>query len=103
MAAEFGEDVHQTICESLLNLPEGNGQIIARWGLLPANTTIDPTAVEPIAEPSWILDLDMSRSQTREFKVEVLMSEAQHFAKRLYTFFRWAVTDEFLRRFGGEQ
>jgi uncharacterized protein (TIGR04255 family) len=102
VSTEFGEYVHQAISESLFNLPEGHGQILARWGLLPADTTIDPTAVEPIDQPSWVLDLDMSLSQMREFSVKTIMSEAQRFAERIYTFFRWAVTDDFLRRFGGE-
>lgn len=102
LATEVGENVHQTINESLFNLPEGQEQIIARWGLLPANATIDPAAVEPIAEHSWVLDLDMSLSTQRVFSVKELVSEAQHFAERIYTFFRWVVNDEFLRRFGGE-
>lgn len=102
IATEFREHVHQTISESLFNLPGGQDQILARWGILPENTTIDPAAVEPINEPSWILDLDMSLSNQREFDVEALMGEAQRFAERIYTFFRWAVTDDFLRRFGGE-
>ncbi|GAB1541812.1 hypothetical protein NUACC21_44850 [Scytonema sp. NUACC21] len=102
LSTEFGKSVHQTISESLFNLPEGHGQLLARWGLLSADTTIDPTVVEPIAQPSWVLDLDMSVSTQREFSIKVIMSEAQHFAERIYTFFRWVVTDDFLQRFGGE-
>lgn len=102
LSAEFGEYVHQAISEYIFSLPEGQGQLLARWGLLPPNTTIDPTAVEPIAQPSWILDLDTSFWNKREFSVKLIMSEAQRFAERIYTFFRWAVTDEFLRHFGGE-
>lgn len=102
VATDLGKYLQQAISESLFDLPEGSGQMLARWGLLPANTTIDPAAVEPVAELSWVLDLDMSLSTQREFKVEGLMSEAHHFAERIYTFFRWAVTDDFLRRFGGQ-
>lgn len=102
VSTEFGEYVHQAISESIFSLPEGQGQLLTRWGLLPADTTIDPTAVEPIAQPSWILDIDMSLCNQQEFSVKVIMSQAQRFAERIYTFFRWAVTDEFLRRFGGE-
>lgn len=102
LATEVGENVHQTINESLFDLPGGQEQIIARWGLLPANATIDPTALEPIAEPSWVLDLDMSLSTQREFSVEGLVSEGQRFAERIYTVFRWVVNDNFLQRFGGK-
>ncbi|MEC4815095.1 MAG: hypothetical protein SAK29_17740, partial [Scytonema sp. PMC 1069.18] len=44
----------------------------------------------------------MSLLKNREFSIEALMSEAQYFAERIYTFFRWAVEDDFLRRFGGK-
>ncbi|KAM3095574.1 TIGR04255 family protein [Phormidesmis sp. 146-35] len=94
--------VHQTINESLFNLPNGEEQIVARWGLIPAGTSFDLYAIEPIDQQSWILDLDMSLSKNREFNIGVLMHEAQHFAERIYTFFRWAVTPSFLRRFGGD-
>ncbi|RUT03418.1 hypothetical protein DSM106972_050570 [Dulcicalothrix desertica PCC 7102] len=101
-AADFKEYIRQTVNESLFIIPDGGEEIIARWGLLPEGITFDPDAIEPIEEPSWILDLDMSLSKNREFSVEGLISEAQRFSERIYTFFRWAVQDEFLRRFGGE-
>ena len=69
---------------------------------MPAGTTFVRDAIEPNAEPSWILDLDMSLSKNREFSIEAMISEAKRFSERIYTFFRWVVTDEFLRRFGGE-
>ncbi|HBB35884.1 MAG TPA: TIGR04255 family protein [Cyanobacteria bacterium UBA8803] len=102
VATELGNYVQQTISESLFNLPEGDGQLLVRWGFLPTGTTIDLATVEAIAEPSWVLDLDMSISTQQEFSVEALMSQMQRFAERIYSFFRWAVTDDFLRRFGGE-
>lgn len=103
VATEFREYISQTINESWFMIPDGGEQIIARWGLMSADVTFDPDAIEPIDTPSWILDIDMSsESKSRDFSVEALMSEAQNFAERIYTFFRWAVQDEFLRRFGGE-
>ncbi|NJK69642.1 MAG: TIGR04255 family protein [Microcoleus sp. CSU_2_2] len=101
MAAEFIENIHQTINESLFVIPSGE-KIIARWGLIPGGVTFDPDAIEPVAESSWILDIDMSLSKNREFSIEELMSEGRCFAERIYTFFRWTVKDDFLRRFGGE-
>lgn len=102
MSSKFKECIHQAIHESLFIIPEREEEIFARWGLMPAGTTFDPSAIEPIPEPSWILDLDMSLSKKREFNIEALMSEGQSFAERLYTVFRWAVNDDFLRRFGGQ-
>jgi uncharacterized protein (TIGR04255 family) len=102
VSADFRDCIRQTINESLFIVPDEGKQILARWGLISANTTFDPDAIEPITEPSWILDLDMSLSKNREFSITVLMQEAKQFSERLYTFFRWTVKDEFLRRFGGE-
>lgn len=102
MATEFREDIRQALNESLFIIPGEGEKILARWGLMSAGSTFVPDAIEPIAEPSWILDLDMSLSKNREFSIEALMSEGQRFAERIYTFFRWAVEDDFLRRFGGQ-
>jgi uncharacterized protein (TIGR04255 family) len=77
------------------------GQITARWGSLPDNATYDPNALEPIAEPSWILDLDMFTTSPVAFESEVLASTAKAFAERIYAVFREMVTDEFLRFYGG--
>ncbi|WP_030005882.1 TIGR04255 family protein [Picosynechococcus sp. NKBG042902] len=100
--SELKSYIQESINQSLFIIPEEGGQILAKWGLIAANTTFDPSVLEPIAEPSWILDLDMSLSKNREFSVEKQMAEAKRFSERLYTFFRWIVQDEFLRRFGGE-
>ncbi len=35
------------------------------------------------------------------FDVEHVVTEAQRYAERIYTLFRWAVTEEFLSRYGG--
>ncbi len=102
VSADFKDNIRQSINESLFIIPDEGQQILARWGLISANTTFDPDAIEPITEPSWILDLDMSLSKNREFSITALMKEAKQFSERLYTFFRWAVKDEFLQRFGGE-
>lgn len=77
-------------------------RLAARWGQLPAGATVDPGALEPLSERSWILDLDMYSTEPYPFDAERVVSEAGRYAERLYTFFRWAVTDEFLRRFGGQ-
>ncbi len=76
-------------------------QLRARWALLPPNTTYDPSAVNPVSETSWVLDLDMFRAGPVAFSTDRLIADAERFAARIYTFFRWAVTDEFLRHYGG--
>ncbi|MEK7470201.1 MAG: TIGR04255 family protein [Planctomycetota bacterium] len=74
----------------------------ARWGCLPAGATPDPSAIEPMSDRSWILDLDMFSAAPSEFSVDTVVATATRFAERIYTVFRWAVTDEFLRHFGGK-
>jgi uncharacterized protein (TIGR04255 family) len=89
-----------SLTESVLEV--GDARLLARWGKLPPNGTVDPGAIEPINEDSWILDLDMFTADPRPFDVDRIVSEAQKFAERLYAMFRWAVTDEFLRLYGGK-
>lgn len=101
-ALEFAEHIDQSLTESWFTMPEREDLIIARWGLVPPNTTFDPNAIEPLNEHSWILDLDMSLTKQRDFNVDALMIEGQGFTEKIYTFFRWAVTADFLIHFGGE-
>lgn len=93
------------VAENSFVLPDGSGQVIARWGLLPADGTVDPGALEPIARPSWFLDVDVFQSwqdTNHPFEVEALVTQARGFTERIYSVFRWVVTDAFLRRYGGE-
>jgi uncharacterized protein (TIGR04255 family) len=87
------------LSESMFELPDA--RILARWGRLPPGATVDPAAIEPAKEKSWILDLDMFSASAMPFAVDRVVADAQRFAERLYTIFRWAVTDDFLRRYGG--
>jgi uncharacterized protein (TIGR04255 family) len=81
---------------------DNDTQALVRWGLLPPNVTVDPAAIEPSGAPSWILDLDMFSTAPVPFSIDRVMTDARRYTERMYTFFRWAVTDEFLRHFGGK-
>jgi uncharacterized protein (TIGR04255 family) len=98
----LGMHAQHSLCESLLAMPDGSAQILARWGRIPANGSVDPDAIEPMSEPSWILDLDMFHVGSREFTVTSIVEQAQAYAERIYAVFCWTVTKEFLRRFGGK-
>lgn len=105
LGSPLAEHAHQAISENVLVLPENEGQVTVRWGLLPAQSTVDPGGLDPIDEPSWILDTDAFQSfpaRGRELSVSSVVEKARGFAERNYSVFRWAVTDEFLRRYGGE-
>lgn len=85
----------------MFDIPNTKAQLLARWGQLPPKATVDPAALDVIAEPSWILDLDMFRATSGPFDSKLVVSEVDEYADRIYTFFRWAVTDDFLRLYGG--
>lgn len=76
--------------------------VLARWGFLPPGATVDPAAIEPAREKSWILDLDMFSAAPMPFVVDGVVERAQRYAERIYTVFRWAVTEQFLVRYGGK-
>jgi uncharacterized protein (TIGR04255 family) len=97
--ADMDRNIEHSITETGFALSDG--RITARWGLLPANATIDPNLLPPVEERSWILDLDMFVERQGTFDVPEMMRTFDSFACRLYTLFRWAVTPRFLRTFGG--
>lgn len=103
LSTDIANSVELSISESIFNVPQTSAQIRAQWGFLPPKTTIDPTAIEPIEQTSWVLDLDMFDTDSTEFEVEFLREKTHQFAERLYTLFRWMVTDEFLTHFGGNK
>lgn len=93
------EHAAHALSESLFHLPEA--RVLARWGQLPPGATIDPAAIEPAQQKSWILDLDMFSAAPASFDVEHILANVRLYSERIYTIFRWAVTDAFLRRYGG--
>jgi uncharacterized protein (TIGR04255 family) len=84
----------QSYSESIFELAPD--RLVARWGQLGANVSYDPGTITPIPEPSWILDLDMFREMTRPFDPRAIADEANTYAQKIYTFFRWVVTRDFL-------
>ena len=70
----------------------------ARWGYLEPRTTFDP-AIAPVDDASWVLDLDASHGE-REFDSAAIVDQVQLFSDRIYRYFRWVVTDDFLTSHG---
>lgn len=102
LSTPLASRARHSISEAMFVLPDNAGQVMARWGLVPPRGTVDPAAVDVIDEPSWLLDVDAFQAETRELDVEAAVQQARGFAERIYSVFRWAVTDEFLRRYGGQ-
>lgn len=100
-ALSIAKSTQRTMSESLFDFPGKKTQLLTRWGMIPAHETYDPNALEPIDEKSWILDIDMFSAEQRRFNGVEIAGEAREYAERIYRFFRWAITDEFLQSFGG--
>jgi uncharacterized protein (TIGR04255 family) len=92
--------VVHALSDTLFQLADST-QLRGRWGRLPVGATYD-AGIEPAREPSWVLDLDCSTSQAEDFDLAVISGKVALFCDRIYTFFRWAVTDDFLTEFGAE-
>jgi uncharacterized protein (TIGR04255 family) len=93
---------HAVLAVSESVFERDGARVVARWGHLPPGATVDPAALEPVDEKSWILDLDMSSEAPIPFAVDRVVTAAESYAKRIYAIFRWAVTDAFLVRYGGK-
>lgn len=92
------ELVH-TINDSQFRL--GEAILHGRWGLLPPQAQLDPLHGEAVKDLSWLLDLDMFTDASSDFDVSRVVDLAATFAATTYRFFRWAVTPELLKRYGG--
>jgi uncharacterized protein (TIGR04255 family) len=79
-----------------------DSHLTARWGVLPPGSTHEPS-ISPAPERSFVLDLDMFETGEWEFDRERLISRARLFSSRIYRFFRWAVTRDFLVHFGADE
>ncbi len=80
-----------------------HGKLTARWGHMPRGMTHEPDLMPPIEESCWFLDTDayMEFSEPRQFESTYIADKLDQLASRSYGFFRWAVSDEFLRHCGG--
>ena len=95
-----GEVLVASVSQALFRL--NSMQVKAAWGVVPENTVIVP-GIEAVPERSWMLDVDAFIEESGQmFSTERVVEETRLGAQRAYAFFRWVVTDEFLRRFGGE-
>lgn len=99
---DLANNIVHSFTETACNVEEG--QMLARWGSLPPSGSHDLDVLPPISEPSWFLDLDAfadRRKSPISFNVPLIRDTAHQLASRCYAFFRWAVTEDFLKAFGG--
>jgi len=102
-SSALARGLQTTLSEAVCTTAEGN--LIARWGVLPAAKSHDLAMMPPIGETSWFLDLDAYRAfgqTSQRFRRQEIEELASALAARVYTVFRWAVTEKFLRAYGAE-
>jgi uncharacterized protein (TIGR04255 family) len=92
--------VRHSMTEALVAIEEG--EMLLRWGLLSANATIQPGVLDPVSQPSWILDIDVYSVEQRKFESEVLRTAFVAFAERAYSVFRHMTTGQFLTTYGAQ-
>lgn len=80
----------------------GDMALKIRTAFLPPRATIDPN-IPPMEEGTWLLDLDGFTPEPFDFDPVKASQRAANIAERIYRFFRWSMSDEAIRRFGGEQ
>lgn len=88
-----------SMSESLYVL-DASHRLQARWGLLPPGAVLD-ASTPPLPDPSWVLDVDSYREMRFGVDSTTVADAARTLADRAYRFFRWAVTGDFLSRYGG--
>jgi uncharacterized protein (TIGR04255 family) len=94
------EHVRHALSEATLEIEEG--EMLLRWGIMPANTTIDPNLLPPVGHKSWILDIDVSSGEQRQFVNSQLGESFRALAQRAYAVFRYMTMPKFLKTFGGQ-
>jgi len=91
-------DILSTISQSHFRLNED--ELRAVWGTIPPNTPLLP-GIEPVPERSWVLDVDVFLEIGSVYEASWVADRVHQFAEISYAFFRWAMTDDFLRLCGG--
>jgi uncharacterized protein (TIGR04255 family) len=97
----FGPAVRHILAVGEFETEEG-ATLTARWCLLPAGGAI-PNVLEAAPDKSWILDLDMFTTKEGSFTAVTLTELLNRFAERIYTVFRYMITDQFLDHYGRQK
>lgn len=90
--------LHQTVSDTMIQ--QGSTMARIRAGMMPPGVTPDP-AVPILEQRSWVFDIDTFNDEYRRAD-ESVEDTAADLAKGQYQLFRWLVTDDFLRYFGGD-
>jgi uncharacterized protein (TIGR04255 family) len=89
-----------SLCEAALEIEEGD--LLLRWGVMPAMMSPDPSAIVQLPHESFVLDIDVWSMEQRQFDCGALLAAFHRLTERAYSVFRFAVTDEFLKVYEGK-
>lgn len=67
-----------------------------RWGGLEPNMVHDPSFMISRPTRTWFMDIDCFTNEVDDFSVSSLKFICESLTERVYTMFRWAVTEDFL-------
>lgn len=91
-------EVEYSVSDTIIRVADDE-RLKVRTGLLPPGAAFDPV-LRPISQPSWVLDLDIfTTAGGFAFDPDALDARIRQYAEHIYSFFRWATTDEFQRAF----
>lgn len=80
----------------------GDNRLQVRSGILPAGEVVDP-AIEPVSDPSWVLDLDSASERRGVFEASAIVATVGRLADINYDFFKMVATDQYIELVGGQQ
>jgi uncharacterized protein (TIGR04255 family) len=90
--------IEHSVSETLVRVAE-NDRMMVRSGLLPPGGGFDPS-IPQLSVPTWVLDIDIYTAVGQlQFDSALLDERIRRYADHVYSFFRWATTDAFLKDF----
>ena len=90
--------VEHSISDTMIRIADDEG-LKVRSGILPGAAAFDPV-LPPILERSWVLDLDIfTLAGGFAFDPSALDARVRRYSEHIYSFFRWATTNEFQQAF----
>lgn len=95
---DLREFVFQALSEASIEVEEG--RLTLRWGILPPNATTDPILLAPVANTSWVFDLDVFSEERQTFSGQEIGQLFRRLSERAYAVFRYAVTPAGIAFFG---
>lgn len=77
-------------------LRAGDDEVLLRSLVLPPQGFYD-VMIDPVPEPAWVLDIDAYTTQQFGFDLDQTVEVSARLTERVYSAFRWVVTDRFLQ------